>query len=175
MARPWYRRWKMFSNERPEMVSVSGLFCRSLTHLHELVVKCPGLSCIDFPCSAPSKATGHGGGTWGNPRQEIYWAFAHLMQKANQTSTSVGISQWWPSTGGTGWGVVPALQRGLWSFWKVPKARSDLLMSFSCWAGAAACQKKPALEVSVMLFLFPELPAGWEKIEDPVYGVYYVE
>lgn len=25
MARPWYRRWKMVSNERPEMVSVSGL------------------------------------------------------------------------------------------------------------------------------------------------------
>lgn len=23
--------------------------------------------------------------------------------------------------------------------------------------------------------LFLELPAGWEKIEDPVYGVYYVE
>lgn len=43
------------------------------------------------------------------------------------------------------------------------------------WAGAAACQKDPALEASVMLFLFPELPAGWEKIEDPVYGVYYVE
>lgn len=48
-------------------------------------------------------------------------------------------------------------------------------MSFAHWAGAAACQKKPALEASVMLFLFPELPAGWEKIEDPVYGVYYVE
>lgn len=51
-------------------------------------------------------------------------------------------------------------------------------MSFARWAGAAACQKKktkPALGASVMLFLFPELPAGWEKIEDPVYGVYYVE
>lgn len=36
-------------------------------------------------------------------------------------------------------------------------------------------KKKTALEASVMLFLFPELPAGWEKIEDPVYGVYYVE
>lgn len=36
-------------------------------------------------------------------------------------------------------------------------------------------EKDPAMEASVMLFLFPELPAGWEKIEDPVYGVYYVE
>ncbi|NWW33559.1 MAGI1 protein, partial [Panurus biarmicus] len=40
-------------------------------------------------------------------------------------------------------------------------------------------QQKPLEEceddASVMLFLFPELPAGWEKIEDPVYGVYYVD
>lgn len=36
-------------------------------------------------------------------------------------------------------------------------------------------EKDPAMEASVTLFLFPELPAGWEKIEDPVYGVYYVE
>lgn len=27
----------------------------------------------------------------------------------------------------------------------------------------------------LMSFCFSELPAGWEKIEDPVYGVYYVE
>ena len=26
-----------------------------------------------------------------------------------------------------------------------------------------------------MFFYFSELPAGWEKIEDPVYGIYYVE
>lgn len=24
-------------------------------------------------------------------------------------------------------------------------------------------------------FLYSELPPGWERIEDPVYGVYYVE
>lgn len=41
------------------------VFCHSLTHLHGLVLKSPGLSCIDFPCSASSRATGHGGGTKG--------------------------------------------------------------------------------------------------------------
>uniref|UniRef100_A0A8C9EQC5 Membrane-associated guanylate kinase, WW and PDZ domain-containing protein 1 n=1 Tax=Pavo cristatus TaxID=9049 RepID=A0A8C9EQC5_PAVCR len=38
-------------------------------------------------------------------------------------------------------------------------------------------QQKPLEECEddAMFFLFPELPAGWEKIEDPVYGVYYVD
>lgn len=41
------------------------IFCHSLTHRHGLVLKCPGLSCIVFPCSAPFRATGHGGETRG--------------------------------------------------------------------------------------------------------------
>lgn len=41
--------------------------------------------------------------------------------------------------------------------------------------GSYLSEKKNKLESSVMLFLFAELPAGWEKIEDPIYGVYYVE
>uniref|UniRef100_A0A803T5N9 Membrane-associated guanylate kinase, WW and PDZ domain-containing protein 1 n=1 Tax=Anolis carolinensis TaxID=28377 RepID=A0A803T5N9_ANOCA len=41
-------------------------------------------------------------------------------------------------------------------------------------------QQKPLEECEddgscVPFFLFLELPAGWEKIEDPVYGVYYVD
>lgn len=28
---------------------------------------------------------------------------------------------------------------------------------------------------SVMLFSFSELPYGWEEIDDPQYGTYYVE
>lgn len=49
-----------------EVVSVSGpVFCHSLKHLHGLVLKCSGLSCIKFSCSVPSRVTGHGGETWG--------------------------------------------------------------------------------------------------------------
>lgn len=41
------------------------------------------------------------GGTWGSPRQEIYWTFDYLMQKANQKLTGMGIFpvMCWPSTG----------------------------------------------------------------------------
>lgn len=29
--------------------------------------------------------------------------------------------------------------------------------------------------LNLFSFVFPELPYGWEKIDDPIYGSYYVE
>lgn len=32
-----------------------------------------------------------------------------------------------------------------------------------------------AVSFSFLFFFFAELPYGWEKIDDPIYGSYYVE
>lgn len=45
------------------------------------------------------------------------------------------------------------------------------------WAFTSSPPHPAILTVDFYLFvsLFAELPPGWEKIDDPVYGVYYVE
>ena len=48
--------------------------------------------------------------------------------------------------------------------------------------GSKAAQKKSAAffdasvyVLRIFLFLLSELPFGWEKVEDPHYGTYYIE
>ena len=31
------------------------------------------------------------------------------------------------------------------------------------------------VKIILVLITFPELPYGWEKVNDPVYGTYYIE
>lgn len=51
---------------------------------------------------------------------------------------------------------------------------SSLHMS-NCPSGATVTQHKWFLSASSLSVLSPELPYGWEKIEDPQFGTYYVE
>lgn len=164
------------------------IFCHSLTHLHGLVLKCIWPFLYQFPLQCPIQDHWpwwrNQEGTWVSPGQEIYGAFAHLMQKANQKLTSACVFpvMCWPSTGAQAGMLVSCCAS--------PSKRAVIILKSIqnkvwatdefCTLGRSSClsekKKKNCLGgFQVMLFLFPELPAGWEKIEDPVYGVYYVE
>lgn len=132
-----------------EVVSVSGL--QFFAKVSPMFMSCCYNALAFYPLQCSIQ--GHWpwwrnqGGTWGSPRQAIYWAFAHLMQKGIKNWLVWASSQWCadPAQGAQAGMLMLCCSsppRELWSFWKVSQARSDLLMNFALWAGEAACQEK---------------------------------
>lgn len=116
--------------------------------------------------------------------------FSHLLSSVYHSINPPISAQWglalflsdvWkcPQCEGTGvWGGAHAAYEDVESLWPLrltERQTQDNGLYWACLSWPPGTSQ-PLLHLTLGFFLFfLELPPGWEKIDDPVYGVYYVE
>lgn len=101
---------------------------------------------------------------------------------------SCSVLIWWVEMSALWGGQRWEQPDSLWSCWAALASETDWRadyndvakgLSWLClkWLNTRLPASQDLLTsfVSLSFFFFTELPPGWEKIDDPVYGVYYVE